>query len=221
MEVHNAAENDILYRKLETNMTIRLVNLPSRDNQEIDISLSNYDFQVRNEEHEALSYVWGSPVDTKPMVLKVNLSMSRGIYAISINQTDIAEWAQQVSLMALFYSQAAMVFIWIGGDVDCEAVYNFLQVAIQVRDRYPVVLTGHGHSWKAARDILESGKFEDEINATLTFLKDPWFTRWWTFQEAFLSKTATILAKTGAIIWRSFVIIMNFVEATGHRDLCI
>lgn len=79
MEVHNAAENDILYRKLETNMTIRLVNLPSRDNQEIDISLSNYDFQVRNEEHEALSYVWGSPVDTKPMVLKVNLSMSRGI----------------------------------------------------------------------------------------------------------------------------------------------
>lgn len=123
--------------------------------------------------------------------------------------------------MALFYSQAAMVFIWIGGDVDCEAVYNFLQVAIQVRDRYPVVLTGHGHSWKAARDILESGKFEDEINATLTFLKDPWFTRWWTFQEAFLSKTATILAKTGAVIWRSFVIIMNFVEATGHRDLCI
>ncbi|KAG4431063.1 hypothetical protein IFR05_013455 [Cadophora sp. M221] len=192
MEVHNAAENDILYRKLESNTTIRLVNLPPRDDQEINISLSHYDFEDGDEEYEALSYVWGSPFDTKPIICEgQTFHVTRNLFnaltvlrhptqarflwidAIFINQTNIAEGNQQVALMASIYSKASMVFIWIGGDLNFVAVYSFLQVAIKVRDRYPAVLTGRGHSWKVARDVLESGKFEDGIKATLTLLKDP------------------------------------------------
>jgi hypothetical protein len=81
--------------------------------------------------YEALSYTWGSPdnfgtiiVDGHEMVVGQNLLLALQslffegrvlwVDAICINQSDLEERNEQVSLMAFIYSRAQTVLVWLG-----------------------------------------------------------------------------------------------------------
>jgi hypothetical protein len=89
--------------------------------------------------YKALSYTWGDANDTVPIILNgrcfyVTRNLERAlrrlqsanqesvywIDAISINQTDVAERTQQVSLMRKIYEMAEEVFVWIGSAAEFD-----------------------------------------------------------------------------------------------------
>jgi hypothetical protein len=96
-----------------------VVNLLPGVGEEINIFLSHHDFKTNSTAYEALSYRWGDPLDTQPIVcegkrfnattnlylalhrLRYEAEEPRRIWidAICINQMDVAERNQQVALM--------------------------------------------------------------------------------------------------------------------------
>ncbi|KAF2496771.1 hypothetical protein BU16DRAFT_458540 [Lophium mytilinum] len=87
----------------------------------------------------ALSYVWGDPKDTKPIMfngspfwitqnlwralrqLRADKTVSKTLIwidSICINQNDLQERNHQVSAMGQLYSSAAEVIVWLGEGSD-------------------------------------------------------------------------------------------------------
>jgi hypothetical protein len=130
------------YRPLQAGQNrIRLLRLlPNEDNEaEIQCELFEYslDDSRRNHLYEALSYVWGDPKNTLPILMHghrfevtVNLhaallrlrnhGMQRTLWvdAICINQADQREKEHQIQAMANIYGQAIRVIVWLGEAAD-------------------------------------------------------------------------------------------------------
>ena len=130
--------------------------------------------------------------------------------SICINQSDIQERNQQVRLMGQIYRKAANVLIWLGEDVDgskTERACECMNLLKDVRPRLEKIRINEfkglsenttkmntllGIVRRSAdgvhRDLgiplLGSSGFE----ALLDLLKNPWFSRAWTWQESFLAK---------------------------------
>ncbi|PQE22776.1 Heterokaryon incompatibility protein [Rutstroemia sp. NJR-2017a BVV2] len=99
-----------------------------------------------NPYYEALSYVWGDPTITKPILCSgKNIRITTNLYdallrfrlpgcervlwadAICINQADVFENNTQVPLMKHIYSKAAVVLIWLGtGSKDTDRALDTL-----------------------------------------------------------------------------------------------
>lgn len=112
---------------------IRVVELqPGQWDDRIDCRLTVTSLEVKPE-FEALSYVWGSTIDSEPIVLngheiKVSASLTSALRhvrsteqprvmwadAISINQNSIQERNEQVALMKDIYLQCGRVLVWLG-----------------------------------------------------------------------------------------------------------
>lgn len=110
--------------------------LPDEDESAlIKCELLNYNFSQPGEEHlyEALSYVWGSPVRSRSIILDgYMLPVTESLYtallhlrskqlerilwidAMSINQNDDSEKSKQIPLMRMIYAQARRVVVWLG-----------------------------------------------------------------------------------------------------------
>ncbi|KAF2432949.1 hypothetical protein EJ08DRAFT_552229, partial [Tothia fuscella] len=114
---------------------IRLAHLLPAQSWEEDIScnLHTVSLDDTNPIYEALSYVWGDPKRTLPVLLnghtfEVTTSLesalrrlrhptsTRTIWvdALCINQKNDAERTEQVKLMRYIYSQTQEVLIWLG-----------------------------------------------------------------------------------------------------------
>ena len=167
---------------------IRLLRLTPHQNKTAPIrcELFEYSFQESDEGthmYEALSYVWGDPLKTLPILigehhfnvtvnLHAALSRLRGrffpriiwIDAICINQNDQGEKERQIQSMARIYGQATRVIVWLG-QMECNS------------DR----------ALEAIR--LAAGKsakyLNDDINqqAILALLKQEWFRRIWVREQ--------------------------------------
>jgi len=129
----------VIYQQLDTSRhEIRLLTLhPTTDESEqIHCSLSHAELQSKNGSaspiYEALSYVWGEPVFSEPILLndqeflitpslKYALSYLRykteprvlWVDAVCINQSNIEERNQQVALMREIYSRCERDIAWI------------------------------------------------------------------------------------------------------------
>jgi hypothetical protein len=165
--------------------SIRLIRLlPSKTErapircQLIDYSLQ--DLGRRTHLYEALSYVWGDPNVTRPILIDehslpvtINLygallrlrhcSWERIIWvdAVCINQSKREEKEQQILLMAEIYGQANSVVVWLG-----EAADNSDQALEEIR------LAG-------GKLPTNSSNKEATENAVVALLQRPWFRRIW------------------------------------------
>lgn len=122
------------YEPVPNNHSIRLLALEPSTSNEMSCRLS---FTTLHDppSYEALSYVWGDPSNqtnincngkalSVPATLAIALrrlrheSTVRMIWAdaICINQQDIPERNQQVTLMSKIYSSAKRVISWLGDD---------------------------------------------------------------------------------------------------------
>ncbi|KAF2242196.1 hypothetical protein BU26DRAFT_524389 [Trematosphaeria pertusa] len=98
-------------------------------------------------EYFALSYAWGDPTRTRPILLngcsvevttnleeflrKMHATKQKLVLwvdALCINQKDMAERSSQVRIMKDIYSNAWMVFVWLGSsDEDTDRAFNFVE----------------------------------------------------------------------------------------------
>jgi hypothetical protein len=130
--------------------------------------------------YEALSYTWGG--DKKPCSITIgeqNLNVTTNLYAallhlrdrslerilwidaICINQKNPEEQGQQVQLMAMIYSKAHRVLVWLGETADnTEGALEDIQ--------------------RAANEE-STGRSNKKINqeAISNLLQRPWFQRIW------------------------------------------
>jgi hypothetical protein len=136
-----------IYQPLNSEKSeIRLIEITSDTNStNIECRLSTVSL-ADNPEFSALSYVWGDPSTTKPILVNgsslhvtVNLAAalrwvkyhwkhkfpgrdpnSFRLWAdgICINQSDITEREAQVQLMGIVYSQAELVISWLGYSIE-------------------------------------------------------------------------------------------------------
>ncbi|KAK8057796.1 heterokaryon incompatibility protein-domain-containing protein [Apiospora saccharicola] len=126
------------YRRIDASRFIRLVVIePGNWESPISCRLvhSFLDRDPTND-YVALSYAWGSPRVTRPVLVDgtelqvtVNLEsalrhlrrewepLTLWIDAISINQQDLDERSEQVSLMRSIYQHASRVIVWLGDGV--------------------------------------------------------------------------------------------------------
>ncbi|KAF4469562.1 heterokaryon incompatibility [Fusarium albosuccineum] len=137
------------------------------------------------------------------------------IDALCINQKDIAERGEQVTLMGAVYSQCTRCLIWLGADGDntakiaFETVDKVCQAAREAEEdsKNPLLeMFSMFSSLQLARSTFnesfaqrlkgergESGfKLQDTQAELFALLGRPWFQRKWIFQEAVLAPESTL-----------------------------
>ncbi|KAI0850028.1 HET-domain-containing protein [Daldinia vernicosa] len=146
-------------------------------------------------EFEALSYVWGDATDTIPISLQGQThNVTRNLYsalhhlrysdrvrtlwvdALCINQEDIDERNHQVRLMGCIYSAAKCVVAWLGPSCDKDLeIIRFIETVGGNQNVHWTEL--------ATRGIDPLPLF--------MFLRNRWWDRIWTAQEAVLARNLT------------------------------
>ncbi|KIM97262.1 hypothetical protein OIDMADRAFT_130946, partial [Oidiodendron maius Zn] len=171
--------------------TIRLLRLmphakESIEETELQCELFEYSLQDlgrRTHLYEALSYTWGG--EKKPcsiMIKEQKLDITLNLYAallhlrdrsltrimwidaICIDQENKEEQSQQVKLMAMIYSKASRVLVWLGETVDMEGALEDIR--------------------RAANEV-SAERSHKNINekAIVRLLQQGWFQRIWVLQE--------------------------------------
>ncbi|EQB43487.1 hypothetical protein CGLO_17840 [Colletotrichum gloeosporioides Cg-14] len=147
------------------------------------------------EEYEALSYVWGSASDTRPIAVQkkaknitVNLETALRhlrypdrarmlwVDVLCIDQENVQERNQQVRRMSDIYSSATQVVVWLGP----ATLMGFEAMAII--QKYAADSELH---WPEGRDDRA------QLFHIYHFLGNKWWSRVWTVQEAVLAKQVT------------------------------
>jgi hypothetical protein len=168
--------------------------------------------------YEALSYTWGTEFDPRPVYVTspgsadVEWSVNKNLFwalrrlrladrhrtmwidLLSINQTDLAERGQQVSIMGNVFAAAESVQVWLG-ELD-ECVGNDLDVMTAIAEQYcggdgvaasPPSLPDPRTTHRIIADHHDAGQGSDDIpfyqmHHTRVFRR-PWFQRVWVLQE--------------------------------------
>lgn len=163
--------------------------------------------------YEALSYAWGSTSNQKPILVDdaagdantilvtENLELalrhlrrraeSRTLWidAVCIDQNNIEERNQQVSMMGNVYARASQVLVWLGPEEnDSDHAMELLQYLGERVDADPTTGTlrlsdlGRGEPELADRSVALPFD-ERELRSIGHFFSRPWFERLWVRQE--------------------------------------
>ena len=195
---------------------IRLVALmPGPYSATVEVLLDHYVLGSADiPEYEALSYTWGDTSIVHPISCNGGrLCVAENLWnalrrlrneekprllwidRICINQDDVRERGQQVSMMGLIFSSASLVLVWLGEDDtgDAEAAVDYLNMLL---DTYleDDSLENHSQEWK--RRVEERTEYEIGRLAVTNLLAATWFRRVWVFQEALCAKALRFLRGT-------------------------
>lgn len=147
-QLQPSAPNGNLYQPLPTGKSIRLLQLqPGPRDEPISCNLQPANFNDNLPAYEALSYVWGSSSDTRPIICNGReMAITRNLRnalqrlrrhdstrliwvdAICINQWNDEERGHQVRHMGSVYQRATRVLIWLRKDESEEAEQAFLLI---------------------------------------------------------------------------------------------
>ncbi|KAM5349251.1 hypothetical protein ACJ41O_005758 [Fusarium nematophilum] len=199
------------YRPLE-DMSIRLIRIsPERKTmikcEIIPVSLED------PPRYTAISYAWGDPGDTRkievegcPVSVSVSLhgafqalrqrveSVLVWVDALSIDQQNRDERAQQVQLMPSIYSNAESVAIWLGAEEDdSSTAVDFLdKVADQAK--YP----------DRVSRLLASGARNGDLAAVVSLFERDYWRRLWVVQEVFNAREIQVYCGPTKLPWDSY-----------------
>lgn len=204
---------DFEYPKLKSASTeIRLLELQPSDILDSPIHAVYHvtNLESAAQSYETLSYAWGDLKADEQKTIYVNsvpVSVSSGLFSamhrlrlptsgresyirrlwidqLCINQSNLQEKMQQVSMMGKIYSQCSSCNIWLGdlGDVSVSDAEDALDLLV-----YYAGKRREPESWLA--DQRRRDKALDLINHIVTL---PWWYRVWTVQEAVLPPSATM-----------------------------
>ncbi|KAK3324583.1 heterokaryon incompatibility protein-domain-containing protein [Cercophora scortea] len=159
------------------------------------------------EHFDALSYVWGDPkVKTGSMICNgFQMDITHNLWAalsqiwstwpdkrlwvdaVCINQDDIPERNQQVTMMGDIYRTAQCVVVWLGASTTkSDAFFDILDKTSRTLD------VSGGEDVNGDSGTRTPLKDQDIGSLSREILSRPWFERAWTLQEIQLARKATI-----------------------------
>ncbi|KAK4164082.1 heterokaryon incompatibility protein-domain-containing protein [Cladorrhinum sp. PSN259] len=241
-EEDTETEDAPLYSPLPGNTTIRLIVIePGAPDAEIQTRLVVVDLDDKPE-YEAISYTWGDPKNKT--VLRCNKSTvpipwnlenalrrlrhptrPRNVWAdsVCINQEDMSERGQQVSIMRHIYRVAKRVLVWLGLDTADQAAMAFQAVCHIVRAWRP---EGDRVGFQGYASLLEPMS-DDELASVRSLVdKKSWdalralyeteyFRRFWIIQELALGKSAVVIWGDHHISWGLIGICASWMVTSG------
>lgn len=250
-----------------------LVIHPGKLHDPIFCSLVHHELSAEeNLDFEALSYCWGNINDRtfvllKPSVedgdspkgklvlprtaeaairqLRRNDDRVRRVWidAVCINQLDLEERAQQVSIMSEIYSKAQRVVIWLGQSSDQSTmsfkmirdIYNSVhricpgglqcQCSGTAHDLVPAEANLPDAVHKRMTQIFWFHQSKSNIPESSSFgsltaiFGNAWFRRVWVFQEALRSRQAMIYCGSDSMPWDELVAVNDYIHFPGHTFL--
>lgn len=165
------------------------------------------------EQYEALSYVWGSPVEPSlvvvgeegryiPITRNLDVAMRHLRYpdrprvvwvdALCIDQTSLSDKSRQVGHMSHIFWSTPRVVVWLGPEADdSDRAVNILESIgqkIQVNWKrliYSCVAEEDEDVWGKQRFLHQLPLDERHWAAIGSLTKRPWFERIWIRQEVF------------------------------------
>ncbi|XMA14572.1 hypothetical protein WAI453_007363 [Rhynchosporium graminicola] len=221
---------------------IRLVKIePGNEQRElIRLSISQTRLRVAPK-YDALSYEWGTRMWDKHVLcngqeLQVtkNLAValkslrladeSRWIWidAVCIDQANIPERNQQVSIMRNIYAQADTVLIWIGDELaSSKQVFRLItslaklwlvrEVArLRVGDRKPPLRSKPSRAEESSLLLQDSLLWE----SLHTHFSSTYFKRTWIIQEIAVSTRAIVVCGRQQVAWKLFHWAASFISLT-------
>jgi hypothetical protein len=198
----------------DEDVALRLRVQPGRNAADVDPS---YDESLGTNlvQYIALSYTWGDPTDTVPILLngetfhiRKNLylalwqfrlppghgSLFYWIDAICINQEDAEERNTQVRRMGRIYENAKEIYVWLG-----PAAHDS-HLAIQKINTLGEYVKQQGLKTEFDQDDVSKilGPSESPFNgrpwiALQRLLERPWWTRIWVVQESTIERVPTYM----------------------------
>ena len=240
------------YDRLILRMPIRILILqPGRffdpihiELQQIHIPLGNKynryhlqnDEQVRSTylEYEALSYVWGSTDNQKPIfidgepddsnVIMVtenldialrhlrNPSTTRTLWvdAVCIDQSNDAEKSTQVAFMGNVFARALRVIVWLGPEGDdsnrAMELLDYIGRRFEVNYKDFSITPSELERNEPSLSSMNTPLPISIRDQTLILLlfRRPWFSRLWVRQEIAMSHQAVLQCGTATIDWLDF-----------------
>ncbi|KAL1872053.1 hypothetical protein Daus18300_004422 [Diaporthe australafricana] len=215
-------ESDSTYKPLPDDHSIRvLIVEPESAGEDLQTRLEVVDLD-KDLEYEAMSYTWGDPKHQVPLrgraetvqipenlenALKRLRYPDRRRYiwadAVCINQADISERGQQVSIMRNIYSKARRVLVWLGQDKTDYAKLAFTTICEIVRSWRPPSDPNRFSSYKEAFEPRKERLSidEDRWTALQAMFQTEYFTRFWVIQELVLGENATVIWGSHTISW--------------------
>lgn len=223
------------YRPLQTLDSIRMLKLlPGEVDEAVRITLHHRDLS-QMPTCVAISYEWGEitgqnevfcdgrilRVTTNLLALLKELRRSHEmrplwIDAICINQENLEERSQQVTLMGDIYRNAVVVLVWLGKD------NQFTEEAFQIIPLLADELVSLTSESELFDGFQRMGQFEDPLQTrhgahlaamagqlswagiTDIFSLRTYFLRLWIFQEILLPQKAIVVCGRHRISWESF-----------------
>ncbi|KAF7943345.1 hypothetical protein EAE96_011272 [Botrytis aclada] len=203
---------------------IRLVKIGPRSDEKELIELSLHQTRLRNApKYEALSYEWGTQTCDKPVLcdgselrVKTNLAAALNrlrlandtrwmwIDAICIDQENIPERNEQVTMMRDIYALADRVLIWIGDELAYskqafETITKFAKlwqkrevIRLQAGDNRPPLRAKPSTAEKLFL-VLEDVSLWESL---FTLFSSTYFERTWIIQEIAVPTRSTIICGT-------------------------
>jgi len=192
--------------------TIRILKLrPGHFDQDIIIELTNIliaGIEPDASPYQALSYTWGSPKDPGRIYIQngqelSTLSVTRNceealryirredepihvwVDAICINQKDVEERAQQVSIMRTIYSKGSRVIVWLGSaSADSKVALEWIDtiagdITYDPNTQEMRAVTADLVRLNSA-EVLGS---DVELEAFANLIERAYFDRLWVWQE--------------------------------------
>ncbi|KAH6692764.1 heterokaryon incompatibility protein-domain-containing protein, partial [Leptodontidium sp. MPI-SDFR-AT-0119] len=213
---------------------IRLLRLMPHENEStertrLQCELFEYplqDMRRGTHQYEALSYIWGGEEKLCSILIKgqdlyvtINLhsallrlrhrSLARILWvdAICIDQEHLEERGQQVRLMAMIYSKAYCVIVWLGGMTDdVKGALECIECA-------------------ANEDLTQRSNRKMGETVVSNLLKRQWFQRIWVLQEVAAARHVIVamqksqqLSYTAFPAFHSLLSLTNLIERAGLRS---
>lgn len=203
--------------------TTRVLQLqPGRENDAIQAEFQLVDLYDIREPYDCVSYVWGDSTVTRPVLVNgYEFQVTTNLYnalrhirsqsetiriwadAICINQSDLDEKSEQVTMMTRIYRQCSTVHIWLGLPSPENVSWNpfsFLEQFLQGRHLYE--FPGFHRNTANGPWLWESDAETDRIlDGFLQVVESPWWTRAWTVQEWLLPNRAVLMLGTWKMTW--------------------
>lgn len=216
--------SSFFYRPLTSNSSIRLVELNPSTEPRICARLLHTSLQQFGVVYEALSYVWGDPTKTSSVLLNgqdflvtSNLeaalkalqlpSKPRWLWvdAICINQSDLGERSQQVSIMKQIYQGCQRCLLWLGEATP--EIERGMELARTIES-----INFHVDCVPSRENSISK---EDFAALRALFLTPEVWKRVWVMQEVAVARDVILVAGSLELPWN---VLDKFLERESPPD---
>jgi Heterokaryon incompatibility protein (HET) len=216
-----------LNRSTRNSLPFRLLEIrPCSDfASQIECTIHNANLLLKPS-FKALSYVWGDPGLTVPILLNsARYNVTRSCYsallrlrvigerrlwidAICINQMDPDEKSAQIPMMKDIYA-AAETIVWLGHPEE-EQKLNTQETEAMAFSLLNVLSQEEYRNFDQFLELAHHKDFSGaHWNSVNEILNHSWFTRLWTHQEFILAKSATLVSNYHSLSLSQFMIVMR------------